>query len=259
MNKKAQTTIFIIVGIVIVAAVLLIFLLRDQNSPIGPSGGPEQSAEAFLDSCLKEELIDAADRLAIEGGFLNHEVYLTFNFSEENDVREIEYLCYQKNYYLPCVNQEPMLFNKIKGEIGEYLEDPVWDCWDMLGQSLEDEGFIVNARKKGYDILLEEGRILVVIDGEMILTKGDESYTENTFRAQTNSNLYGLIKIVQDIISNEAIFCDFDYSSYMLAHRDYSIKKTSIDGGTSIYTIEHRETREKFRFAVRGCVIPPGY
>ena len=257
-NKRGQVTIFIIIAILIIAVILLFLLLRGDREP-NTGGKPTANPESFLDSCLKDSIRDAINDLGAEGGFMEHNVYLQFKFTDEAEARDIEYLCYQKNYYLPCVNQEPMLFHHLEGQIGDLIEEDIWGCWDSLGKSLEKGGYVVDARRRGFDIVLEENRVFVVIDGTIILTKSGETSKEEKFRVGLSSNLYGLIKITQEIVSSEAYYCDFDYVNYMLVDPEWSIEKFTSGKGTSIYTITHRETNEKFRFAIRGCVSPPGY
>ena len=58
MDKKAQTTIFIIVGIIIVASILLFFIFRKTVDP-DPGGLPDKSAnQEFMEACLRDTVYE---------------------------------------------------------------------------------------------------------------------------------------------------------------------------------------------------------
>lgn len=257
INKSGQVTIFIIIAIIIIAVVLLFLFLYNREP--SPGEKPSQNPESFLDSCMKEQLKEAVNEITKQGGFTEHNVYITFGFLDEDQAYDIEYLCYQNQDYLPCVNQEPMLFHHLEGEIGKYIEGDIITCWNALGQKLEGEGYVVDATRRGYDVVLRENQIAIPIDGTMILTKSGEVTREDKFTVRLTSKLYYLIKAAQEIVSSEAKTCNFNYANYMLVYPDLSVERFTTGDGDKIYTVTHRETGEMFRFAVRGCIFPPGY
>ena len=65
--------------------------------------------------------------------------------------------------------------------------------------------------------------------------------------------------MAHEIVSQESQFCYFEYLGYMLLYPEYKIDKFRTSDETIIYTIDHKDSKEMFRFAVRGCVIPPGF
>jgi hypothetical protein len=74
-----------------------------------------------------------------------------------------------------------------------------------------------------------------------------------------SSNFYDLALVAQEIVSQEARFCNFEHLGYMLLYPDFEIDKFRTGDSDTIYTLTHRESGERFRFAVRGCVIPAGF
>ncbi len=257
VGKKAQVTIFVIISIIVVSGVLLFLFTRPDTPNIDDK--PFENPESFLDSCMKEQVRHAIDFISSQGGFTQHRISMNFAFEDEDQSYEIEYLCYQSQDYLQCINQEPMLFHHIKNEIQGFIESDVETCWTALNQKLEEEGYIVDANKKGYSVVLKEGRVSVPIEGEIILTKSGETTKEENFNVNVASELYSLIKTAQNIVTREAETCNFDYVRYMLVYPDLSIDRFTLGSGEEIYTITHRKTGERFRFAIRGCVIPAGY
>ena len=45
----------------------------------------------------------------------------------------------------------------------------------------------------------------------------------------------------------------------MLLYPEFNIDKIRTSDLITIYSVEKKESGEKFRFAVRSCVIPPGF
>ncbi len=256
-KNKGQVTIFIIISILVIAVILLILILRGGNLP-GIGEKPEKNVETFLDTCMKDKLQEAVDILESQGGYIEPELYRKFKFSDES-YYNISYLCYNNNYYKPCINQEPMLLNHLKEEIKNYIKNDVRNCFTYLGQSLEDQGYVVNAKYTDFEVRFDERRVIIDINAEIILTKSGETSKELEFRANIPSRLYSLAKIAQEIVSQEARFCSFNNLGYMLIYPEWKINKFKTGDSTILYTIEHKGTGEKFRFAVRGCVIPPGF
>ncbi len=257
-RKKGQVTIFVIIAIIIVAAVLLILFLRGNIIP-NPQKGIDVNPESFLDSCLKESLQDTIEEVGLKGGSIEPETYKTFMFEGEGPV-DISYLCYTKNYYERCVNQQPMLINRVKEEIGRNLEGDINICWNEMGIKYEKEGYVVDAQRiRGYDIALDENRVSIIIDGVMSISRSGETAREELFKASVSSKFYDIVKVSQEIVSQEGRFCDFNSLGYMLNYPEYKINKFVTTDSVKIYTVENKNTGEKFRFAVRTCVIPPGF
>ena len=257
-NHKAQITIFIIVGIVLVSLIALFFFFRDGGLPdIGGTG--DVNPDSFLDSCMEEKIKETIGILSAQGGHIKSQLYLDFKFSDENLPTNISYLCYNHNYYLPCINQEPMLIQHLKEEIYNYISEDVENCFDDLTASLENQGYVVDARYSGFEVELMEKKLVVNVDGELTLTKSGETSKKKGFKIIVPTKFYDLAVVVQEIVSQEARFCNFEHLGFMLFYPKFNIDKFRTGDGTIIYTIEHRDSKEKFRFAVRGCVIPPGF
>ena len=93
----------------------------------------------------------------------------------------------------------------------------------------------------------------------MTLTKTGETTKEENFKVVIPSRIYDLAIVSQEIVSQEAKFCNFETVGFMLLYPDFKIERFTTGDLNKIYTITHKKTREKFKFAVRGCVIPPGF
>src|SRR5271169_6958954 len=112
-SRKGQVTIFIILGIVIVAAVALIYFLYPQiKSVIGiGTSNPDQ----FMQSCMQDKIISIINNLSLQGGSLSPNDYFLYNGNR------VEYLCYTNINYQACIMQQPFLQNYIESEIATNL------------------------------------------------------------------------------------------------------------------------------------------
>jgi hypothetical protein len=258
-NKSGQVTIFVIIAIIIVAAVLLYLMLRKDVGPSSP-GGQEANPESFLDSCLKESLRENIDLINFQGGYADPELYKTFLIEEDGSMSKISYLCYTENYGKPCVNQAPILLGHVEEEIKNSIENDVYDCVSMLGQNFRKDDYTVSVKyvPGNFQVTIEPERVRLNINAEISLTKKGESSIQKDFVSRFATKTYSLLMVTQEAINKEAgsVDCEFNYIDYQTLYPDYKIRKYNGHNGTEIYRIENKDDGEIFRFAVRGCVIP---
>ena len=258
-HKKAQTTIFIIIGIVLITALALFLLVKTNKLPIIGGTKSEINANSYLHSCLEDRVKQGTNLLLSQGGSISNSLNKTFKFTDEDSFYDISFLCYTNKKYMSCINQEPMLIKHLEKELYNYIASDVQICFDSLASSLEGKGYSVDAYYNDFDIELEERKIIINIEAELKLTKSDETTHEKDFRAIYSSNIYDLAIVTQEIISQEAEYCNFDAIGFMLLYPKYKINRVQTSDLNTIYRIEYKKTKEKFRFAVRSCVVPPGF
>lgn len=249
-SDKGQVTIFIILGIMIVIAGILVYVfypgVRSETSfdPKNPS--------AVFQNCLEDKIKETAELISTQGGSVEPEHYVTYN--EE----KIEYLCYTGEYYVTCVVQQPMLESHIEKEIKEDIKDEADLCADELVQSYESRGYNVNLKKGDFRVELLPKRISVVFNHTLTLSKETEE-RYNSLEIAVNNNLYELVSIANSIIGWEAEFGDAEVTTYMNYYRDLKVEKFKQSDGTTIYIITDRNNGNKFQFASRSVAWPPGY
>ena len=259
MKRRGQVTIFIIVAIMIVVLVAIFLMFREKIGPGGGGSTSEENPGSFLEICLEESVKETIEIISLQGGNLEPELYRSFRFEGENE-RKITYLCYNQNYYLPCVNQEPLLIKHLEDGIKTEIEQDVRSCFDSLTSSLQKKAYVVEVRGyRGFDLTLMPEKVKIDINAEIVLTKSGKRETQNDFEVYVPSQLYGLADVAQEIITREAKDCDFNYIGYMLFYPKFKITKIQTIDSSVIYKILHRDSKEEFNLAIRGCVIPPGY
>lgn len=256
-RKNGQATMALILAIAVVCIVGLYFFVRG-DATIKKGESAEENPDAFLKSCLEEEIIKTTSMISEHGGYKENPLNIGFKFDDEDVHTPISYLCYTQGYYLPCVNQEPMLIQHLKSEIKKEIDARVKECFNEMASSLEKESYEVESNYNGFEIELSSKKIIVNIDGGITKTKTEETSKQEGFQAIIPSRFYDIAIVVQEIVYQEAKYCNFDVGGFMMFYPDVKIEKFRTTDSVTIYRLEDKKSREKFKFAVRSCVIPPG-
>lgn len=254
LKKRSQVTIFIIAALVILGLVAAYFLFgRGIITDIDVGSKPEENPKAFLNSYLEPHVEETLEVVSSQGGYINNKLH------REIDGVKISYLCYNQNFYLACINQEPMLIEHLKEDIKNNIQPDVVAAFNELKNVLEEKGFEVEMQNLRFEVDLQPKKVILDIDRNFVVSKSGETSRYENFEIVMASRFYDLAVVVQEIVSQEARFCNFEQQGFMLFYPDFDIDKFRTGDSTTIYTVEHRKTHEQFKFAVRGCVIPPGF
>lgn len=255
MNNLGQITIFVIIAIVIIAAVIGVFLLAGKNiikinqpSIIDP--------QQYIDKCAKDSAAEAIRIMLPQGGYITPRNYKLY---EDN---KIEYLCYNNLYYLPCKVQEPMYMQRLESEITNYSAPLLEECFQSLKLELEKQNYIFEMGKMNVTTELLPNTIRMNIIRDVSLSRQGETRKFQSFKSTINSPLYNLARVAIEIANQESRFCHFEYTGFMILYPDYSIDKEPIGSGqnsSKIYIIGDRNTGKKLNIAIRSCAIPAGF
>lgn len=249
-NEKGQVTLFIIIAVVIVGMGVLIYVFYPQISSV--LGVSEQDANAFIQNCIEDEIGSKVLTVSSQGGFLEPAPYVLY----QNE--KIQYLCYTEGYYKTCSVQKPLLENQIEREIKEGIEDDVKTCFNGLKSSFEDRDYEVIMREGNIDVQLMPGKIVSTFNYTVTLTK-TETQRYESFNVMVNNNIYELINIANNIIDWESTYGDADASLYMDLNHNLKVEKRKPEYGATVYILTDKTTGDKFQFAARSLVVPPGY
>ena len=246
-NKKSQVTVFIILALVIIG--VLIFLLIRPGGLRGfftPSAPINQ-----IQDCVGEAVEQAVGIVTEQGGSVNPELYYLYQG------QKLEYLCYTENYYSPCVMQRPLLKQHVETEIENYIEPSVKSCVNSVKADLQKNGYTVSVGEVSSKVSIVPGTILVDIKSDLKITK-DKTESYESIKTQENSKLYELIMTASSITNWEAHYGDAESMMYMIYYPSLKMQKLKQGDGTSLYLLTDRNTLDKFNFASRSMVIPPG-
>lgn len=249
LKSKGQVTIFIILGILIVVAGILIYLFYPNIQ--GALGFSSESPSQYMQTCIEDKVIEAVEKLSIHGGSIIPE----FTYSYNNE--DLEYLCYTNQDYKTCVNQRPMLKEHVEKEIRGYILADVDSCLTSLEETYSRK-YSVDLKKGPLSVEIAPKNIIIVSNSSLTLKKG-ESSTYPNIKVNVKNNLYELVSIATNIIQFESKYGDTETTDYMNYYHDLKVEKLKQSEGTTVYILTNRNTKEKFQFASRSVAWPIGY
>ncbi|MEX0932526.1 MAG: hypothetical protein WDZ77_00285 [Candidatus Pacearchaeota archaeon] len=249
MEKRGQVTIFIIIAIVVVSLGGLAYFVFPQIQT--NISGEDNNPVSFIENCLEEDLEETIESVSLQGGKLE-----PVNSFLYEDV-EIEYLCYIWESYQPCVVQNPLLRQSVEGEIKKGIETKVESCFAEMKNNFESQGYSVQYQPGGLDVTLLPQRIVTSMNKDLTLSR-DETETYEKIEIVVNNNLYELVGIAGSIIESESKYGNAETTIYMDYYKNLKVEKHTQEGGTKIYILTNRDGGEKFQFASRSIVFPPG-
>jgi hypothetical protein len=252
-GNKGQVTIFIIIGILAVAFIVLIFVYINKSNNTKNSDFISASPGDYLSNCMEDKLHADMETLSLQGGYFDNPLSIRFKFTEDGDVyRNISYLCYSEGERLPCVMQQPSILNNLEKELENSLAGTAEDCFNQFLQSLETDGYNVTGTYNGINVDIQEKKIALEIDSKLTYSKGEQSESVDKIAFEYSSEIYGIGKTVERILNDEMEKDSFDRFDYMEKHPQYNIDYVVPESRTKIYTVINENTNEKFRFAVKG-------
>lgn len=249
-GRKGQVTLFIILGIIMVVLAILIYLFFPQIK--GGFVVQEINPNLYIQTCIEEEILNSVEMLSIQGGSLNPEHYILYK--EE----KIEYLCYTEENYRTCVMQQPMLKKHIEEELENDLSSKASECFDSLEESFEKSGYDVNLKKGPMSIELLPGKIEMKFNNSLTLKKESAKKYDN-MKVSVKNNIYELVNVAMSILNWEARYGDAETTTYMNYYKDLKVEKLKQSDGSTIYILTERDSGNKFQFASRSVVWPPGF
>ncbi len=245
--KKAQLSIFIILGIMIVVVLLLLLANRIDITKIFTS----PSVIEKIQKCVKDSAKEGIDKVSLQGGSMSPKNYYLY------DGNEVDYVCYTEEYYKQCVMQKPLLKKSIQDELEIFLTERINGCLEAVSSSLQQDGYDVSFKKPKINVEINPKTILISIDSNLIVSK-ENTQTYNDIKVYIDSNLYDFLMIESSIANWEARYGDSESLAYMLYYPNLKVEKKIQGDGTRIYILTDRETLEKFIFATRSVPFTAG-
>jgi len=250
MAKKGQVTIWVIIAIVIVSIVLLFLFLREKNPFPEPTKGV--NPVPFIQTCARQAVYENLEKIMAQGGFINPTNYKLYKNTK------IAYLCENEGYFKPCINQHPMFLNEVENELLNATYEKIDECFYNLKSELEKHNTQMNFKEINVSIAFAPQRIKLSIYRETEISERGENKKFRDFSVDITHPIYDLIMVANEIASQEAKYCYFEYVGYMMEYPNFDIRKESLSDSTKIYIIKERISGKSLSIAIRGCAIPPG-
>jgi len=253
-NNKSQITLFVIISILVVIAIILlyVFVIKPyiDASTIG-------DPKAFIEKCASDSIRNSEKKIFDTNGYPNNMTnYILYR--GEKDSEKVPYLCTSSMFYENCIIQEPMLIENIRRYIEENVRKDVSSCFSNLENKFKKGGRNVISGNLTVNIDFGTKTIIANITKNLAISKGSKTETFSVFDAKINSPLYSLLYAENKIVYFESENCAFDSVSWMRFNPDMNIKKFSASDQTKIYTLKDKDTEKEIKFAVKTCVLPAG-
>ena len=250
MKQRGQITIFVIIGLGIIFAIILYFVLSGKFD-IKPTTLTFPNTNEDIRKCVEDTLKDSVEVMLPQGGYVNPSLYKLYQDSK------VAFLCYSVNYYARCQMQEPNYISRLASEIKLYSQNKIEDCFYAAKKNYEGKSFKVILNKSGMEIKFNSKEIIVKINKEMQLEKSGKKENFNNFEYKVSSPIFNLGNTALEIANQEARFCDFNPAVHDAIYTDMDITKVE-RGDARIYLIEDRLTGKVLKIAIRSCALIPG-
>ncbi len=186
MEKKGQVTIFVILAIVLIAAISLYFGFRNKNTSenIPPAVEPIYT---HIISCLQKTSKEGAEYIGEQGGYYE----LPKAISIEYFSKDIPY------YYLNSKENIPSL-ERIELELGNYIYYNLERCIDF--EYFEEQGYEISGNKLLVSPIIREKGVDINVEYPITITKGTSTERLENFEVFIEADIKKMIEVSKDIV-----------------------------------------------------------
>jgi hypothetical protein len=248
--KRSQITIFVILALIIVVIIALAVVLIKKP---GVNLNAEQNPQAYIEDCVKKSL-ENAESVQINGNLYpnitdNYIIYMN---------KKVKYLCKASMFYLPCVNQEPMLIEYVRKNMQTEIKPDVEKCFNDLKKILTSRGYNFQDGNMSLVVDFHDKLITATINKKIIIKKDEVTREFNMFSARLPSPLFNLVDTARNIVNYESTLCEFNALNWEKNYPDIVIKRFVTSDQTKVYTLTDKTSTKEINFAVKTCVLPAG-
>lgn len=246
MEKRGQTTLFIILGIVIVILVVLFLVLATTD--IGPS--LTQNAEDVMNEvdehiaeCMEESSEDLITLIGLQGGYLSppEGSYKLW------DDYPVSYLCYNQVNEPTCINRL-LTRADMEEQLEVAMKSQLQGCINVYGI----DSSISASSDYTIDVDILQEAVSIVLDYPMSIVKGDQTSSRDTFEISVDAPLGELYDVAMDIVNTEATTGAFDVVYYVVAKQSKYTIYPYKPYPDKLFQVKLREDDYIFQFAVEG-------
>lgn len=201
--KRGQVTIFIIVAIVIVAAVVAYFLVSSslKTSKLSPTFEPIYNN--FL-QCIEEDTLVGIDIVGSQAGYIYlpefepGSAYMPFSSHLDFLGNPIPYWYYVSGNNLE--EEQVPSENQIEEQLEQFLESKANTC---LFDGYYSQGFEINLGEPVFDVEIEETNVKVKLDRDLLISFEEETALIKNHEISVNSKLGKLYESAKKIYDFE--------------------------------------------------------
>lgn len=250
-NQRGQMMVWVIVAIVIVVSIGVL-LLAGGKKKIDTFIQETYDLEPYIERCARQETREVLTQMMPQGGFVK-----PVNYKSYREVN-VTYLCENTGNFEPCINQHPLLIEEMRRELTRELEDRIDSCFLDAKDLVEERGNEISMEALAFEVDLGPGQVQLDISRKVTIRDRGTTRTSEQFDVTVIHPAYDLAFVAQEIASQEAKYCYFEYVGYMILYPQFDIQKIALSDSTKIYTITDVSSKELMHIAIRSCAIPGG-
>ncbi len=251
ISKRAQLTLFVIIGAVLVISVFFIFTLYKPELNVFKQ--KTSSPVEYLSSCIEDSIKDY-EKGFFESPTLLNEGSLWYKYNKQS----IPFLCYSSEFYYPCTPQNPLFIEAIRKNMENQVSRDLSKCILSLKEDYERRGYTFDHSSFVLSLIFNE--LDISYEGKMSIkiSKGDEEIIVSSREGRVGSMLPKLLRTAETIVNYESVFCEFNHMTWQAINRDILITRARGGDQTKVYTLGVRDSDDEIKFAIRTCVLPAG-
>lgn len=249
MKKRAQVTVFIILGIVILAAIALFFYARTRI--FFGAATPERLENELelikkqVEDCIQEISPEYIERIGLQGGYLitppgTYRLYNNYSVS---------YLCYNQPGKPTCINRM-LLLKDMEEDLSKHINSGLDRCINIY--EFKKYGYDVKTGTRNTVVKIGKETVMVSLNYPITIRKDTVEVSKSEFSAIFNYPLGRLYDVSLDIIDGETEFGEFDQLIYMLAKRGQYIIDKQRPYPDKIYILKTKDSPYIFQFFIEG-------
>lgn len=183
MKKRAQVTVFVILGILVVVLGIILFLIINPNSSKNSSQFPVE-IQNYIEDCFKKSSKETIVLVSQGGGYLDVQ-----NFSNSLGVT---YYYFNRTNYFPSLE-------RIEKEISQGVEKSVLNCAKEGNFSKENLDF----GEPNVSTQIKENSVKLEMDFPISYSDDDEEVLIDSFSEEVEVRLGLIYEVVEELLSNE--------------------------------------------------------
>ncbi len=201
--KRSQTTIFIIIAILIVVGIMVYFVVRED---IGRQDLPKELSPvySYFVSCVEDETKNAAYLMGSQAGYLelpefeSGSEYMPFSSQLDFVGRAVPYWYYVSGNGI--VKEQVLTRDEMQGQLEDYLEKRISKC-DL--SEFEDRGFQIQSQEPEVKALIQDNEINLEVEMDLEISYGDTTSSISRHEINVDSKLGSFYEIAKKIYAKE--------------------------------------------------------
>lgn len=203
-NRKAQVTIFVIIAIVLVAAIIIFFAARNYL-PTGITSTEFSLIYESFDNCIEQRTLEALSIAGSQAGYIYPPGFVPGSeyapFSNQLDFVGIGVPYW---YYITpngLVKEQVPSKRVIENQLEDFLSDEISKC-DF--SSFREQGFIVDSDGvNSVDVNINDKNVRVSVNIDIIAERGDSKEIKSTHEIEVDSKFGKFYELALEIYDKE--------------------------------------------------------